>query len=835
MFHALQFGEKPPRGCRGMTYRDENNRSHVLANHVASGAAIKNQATQGWDKFVDPQESQPAAPQREPTSLLLQKRAKARELAEKPQSRPDDAAVSARREMIKPATGTAPFDTQTTERPARMSNAYGAFATQPPVRQAIVIPPMPAPYDKIPAQRQPPEASKEVFGSFVPSSQVPNDQHITHLVEAAASKQVLPSKGVTDARTADALVEAATAEEPMQRGPLKPAEAAAAAKALMAQSNPLLAGGTTRNGPVPVQVKKPSPFHVETANQPLTKLNNPANNPTARPLTARALQAVDTWKFATPSDATSNPEYRGPAKKDPYVSKWINDQETFRGPREDQQELFDDAPELIPEEDEKAPKPPLLPVGTQLEVLANGQLKLVEPKKEPPTLPLTAHNLLAPKPSLNKQIEARLQTALPFTNSVVPMSSGVVQSVGGPAPTSIGKRTLDMIRKEREASEKARWLLDAPARAEALQRQLDVIVTCLRKSVEAKGFAEPSKGAQYVAKVCRQQTSLPGDEMDFNGFCDVMKKGFNQDLTQEQLEGLFDRLDVDDRTIVSFRDFGDHVFDVHTGSSSPPKKNKSMLAWVSNPKIRQLIEDIKSRILRRHGGDAWLLSFSTAFRIMRSELGSSGQIDADQMCRGLTKMGVSCTLRECKDIVTALDENKNGVLEENEFLRAMRGPVSRSRRELVFRAFNILDTDHSGTVTLKEIAEKYDASKHPRVLSGEVKQETILAEFIRLWDKEGDGLITWAEFLDYYCTVSASIENDDYFELLMRNCWHISGGTGAAANTTCRRVLVTFFDDTQRVCEIENDLGIGPRDMDKMKARLESQGVRNIKKIDLYG
>lgn len=46
-------------------------------------------------------------------------------------------------------------------------------------------------------------------------------------------------------------------------------------------------------------------------------------------------------------------------------------------------------------------------------------------------------------------------------------------------------------------------------------------------------------------------------------------------------------------------------------------------------------------------------------------------------------------------------------------------------------------------------------------------------------------------------SVSANIDDDDYFELMMRNSWHISGGEGWCENTTCRRVLVTHDDGTQ--------------------------------------
>jgi hypothetical protein len=55
-------------------------------------------------------------------------------------------------------------------------------------------------------------------------------------------------------------------------------------------------------------------------------------------------------------------------------------------------------------------------------------------------------------------------------------------------------------------------------------------------------------------------------------------------------------------------------------------------------------------------------------------------------------------------------------------------------------------------------------------------------------NKKGDGVVTLDEFCDYYANVSASIDTDEYFELMIRNAWHISGGKGAAANTTIARV-----------------------------------------------
>ena len=47
--------------------------------------------------------------------------------------------------------------------------------------------------------------------------------------------------------------------------------------------------------------------------------------------------------------------------------------------------------------------------------------------------------------------------------------------------------------------------------------------------------------------------------------------------------------------------------------------------------------------------------------------------------------------------------------------------------------------------------------------------------------------------------MSASIDDDDYFELMIRNAWHIAGGVGACENTTIPRHLVTGKDGSQKV------------------------------------
>lgn len=151
-------------------------------------------------------------------------------------------------------------------------------------------------------------------------------------------------------------------------------------------------------------------------------------------------------------------------------------------------------------------------------------------------------------------------------------------------------------------------------------------------------------------------------------------------------------------------------------------------------------------------------------------------------------------------------------------------------------AFNTIDKDGNGVVDATEVAQSYDASKHPAVVSGAKSKEAVLREFLDTFDVGGevDGKVTRDEFVNYYTNISASIDNEDYFELMIRNAWHIEGGEGQAANSANRRVLVTRADGSQGVEMIKRDLGLRADDKEGMVARLRAQGVA-AQSVELYG
>lgn len=181
--------------------------------------------------------------------------------------------------------------------------------------------------------------------------------------------------------------------------------------------------------------------------------------------------------------------------------------------------------------------------------------------------------------------------------------------------------------------------------------------------------------------------------------------------------------------------------------------------------------------------------------------------------------------QELRGLFQFFDKDRSGDIDFEEFLQGVRGPMSQRRIDLVNLAFNKIDKDKNGVLEPDDIIGTYDASKHPDVIAGKRTANEILREFLDTFDIGGvvDGKVTKEEFLNYYANIGASIDNDDYFELMIRNAWHISGGQGWSANTANKRVLATLADGTQTVVEIEDDLGLKAGDSAAALARLRKQ------------
>ena len=138
---------------------------------------------------------------------------------------------------------------------------------------------------------------------------------------------------------------------------------------------------------------------------------------------------------------------------------------------------------------------------------------------------------------------------------------------------------------------------------------------------------------------------------------------------------------------------------------------------------------------------------------------------------------------EIQILFREFDVNRNGLIEYDEYLRVIRGPMNEYRKGIVGQAFKKLDKDRNGFVDINDITGVYNAKKHPDVISGKRTEQQVLMEFLETFETQHnirdneapDHIVTKEEFEEYYNNVSSSIDDDQYFALMMNNAWNLDG------------------------------------------------------------
>ena len=239
--------------------------------------------------------------------------------------------------------------------------------------------------------------------------------------------------------------------------------------------------------------------------------------------------------------------------------------------------------------------------------------------------------------------------------------------------------------------------------------------------------------------------------------------------TKQDLDALFSIYDMDGSGAITYKEFSTQLFGRPQTASASKMGNRSP---------EELAEALRAKLVTR--GARGFIGLQRQFKIMDDN--NSKSLDKYEFTKAINDYMLGFTEPEIQKLFAYFDFDRSGLIEFEEFIRAIRGPMNPIRKKVVLQAFKKLDKDGNGWVDINDIRGVYNAQKHPDVISGKKTEDMILQEFLETFEtahsmrnnEAPNHVVTKEEFEEYYNNISASVEDDAYFTLMINNSWKLT-------------------------------------------------------------
>jgi Ca2+-binding EF-hand superfamily protein len=202
---------------------------------------------------------------------------------------------------------------------------------------------------------------------------------------------------------------------------------------------------------------------------------------------------------------------------------------------------------------------------------------------------------------------------------------------------------------------------------------------------------------------------------------------------------------------------------------------------VDLPKYQNImLERFRTKLISR--GPKGVFGLERQFHIF--DLDESGDLSRDEFKKAVNDYKLEMDERDLNNLFKMFDKNNDGKISYHEFIVTIIGRMNEFRKNMVLRAFENLDIEEEGAIDFDYVKNNYRASMHPDVRLGKKTEDEEYNEFISTFTAHHNSYggpeakITKEEFVKYYTKISAAVESDSHFDIMMTDVW----GLGLQSN-----------------------------------------------------
>lgn len=163
--------------------------------------------------------------------------------------------------------------------------------------------------------------------------------------------------------------------------------------------------------------------------------------------------------------------------------------------------------------------------------------------------------------------------------------------------------------------------------------------------------------------------------------------------------------------------------------------------------VREL--NLKFKLSLQQKGGIGIRSLHRIFK--RMDFNGNNKLDIGEFEQALAAYGLFPKKVELQALMKFYDVDGDGNIGYEEFLRGLRDELTERRKCMVKKAFDMLDRDGTGAITLDNVCSVYDVSMNQEFLEGRKTRDEILTDFLSNFEGKskiegataGDGCISW--------------------------------------------------------------------------------------------